>query len=532
VKGQKSETPKFEQPRASLLVADPFAVAVTSRTSSKLATASRKLSQGGNNILKQAFAVFGPSRATATRSNAAASRVDEDEDAEDSSSPPVRALPMPVAKKARRTVHQSTQYDDDDDNDNNDNNDDAEAQDDASASFDDLQIELDGATMLQFEDRFRCLQASIDASALTGDSRLATLEGKLEAISKQLAKNNSNNSKPAPADRVAELEARLDQHLAKAGAPQAGKAATDRVAELEARLDALSKKEKAPPSSGVPLEQLRALEATHAAELAAANKRADALEQRLAELESETAARAVEFLSGNRAALARLSALEASQRQLADRVDDVEARMVASASVEQHSTQLSSLEDRLGTLPDTLEARMTTLASDFDGRIAALQRLQRDEGCEATELARQCEHLFNTLNTVQERVDALDVVKGVVDSVVTAQAELRLQLQQTHHEWPHTPAAKATNATAAVVAAPDSALKTAPSSAPSSGTKKQTPAMDAQNDGVLPLNVVQYVTRELTLLRQQLEAKMKLTSQPLVMPPQRHVSRKLEGQFK
>jgi hypothetical protein len=529
---------------------------VTSRTSSKLATASRKLSQGGgvgSNILKQAFAVFGPSRATATRSNAAASRIDEDEDAEDSSSPPVRAVPMPVAKKARRTVqqHQSTQYDDDDDNNNNnnsddnhnDNNDDAEqatAQDDASASFDDLQIELDGATMLQFEDRFRCLQASIDASALTGDSRLATLEGKLDAISKQLAKNNNNN-KPAPADRVAELEARLDQHIAKAVVPQIGMAATDRIAELEARLDALSKKEKVPPSSGVPLEQFRALEAKHAAELAAANKRADELEQRLAELESETAARAVEFLSGNRAGLARLSALEASQRQLADRIDDVEARMVASASVEQHTTQLSSLEDRLGTLPDTLEARMTTLASDFDGRIAALQQLQRDEGCEATELARQCEHLFNTLNTVQERVDALDVVKGVVDSVVTAQAELRLQLQQTHlHEWPHTPAAKATNAmaptaaaaAATVVAAPDSALKTAPSSAPSSGTKKQTPAMDAQNDGVLPLNVVQYVTRELTLLRQQLEAKMKLTSQPLVMPPQRHVSRKLEGQFK
>ena len=293
-------------------------------------------------------------------------------------------------------------------------------------------------------------------------------------------------------------------------------------------------------------------EASAAVRQASDDLRAAALEQRLAELEVETSARAVEFLASTAAVAKRLEALEAKLRAWCDaceqRIDALEATSQASSKVDQCASQLSSLEDRVANLPDArgdlslLEQRVAALVGDFHTRIDALQAAAEsraaDTANDAAERTRQCESLFNTLNTVQERVDGLDSIRGTVDGLVTGHAELRQvvqQQQQQHGEWPHTPAHKQAAAVVAASAAAAATASTSANAAPDSASKpssakKQTPAMDAQTD-VLPLNVVQFVSRELHLLRQQLEAKMKLTSQPLVLPV-RHVSRKLEGQFK
>lgn len=173
-------------------------------------------------------------------------------------------------------------------------------------------------------------------------------------------------------------------------------------------------------------------------------------------------------------------------------------------SFEQHQAQLLEAFERQNALQHEREAKV------------------REELEQYKELASQCENLFNSLHTVQERIDGVDEMRAKLDSVVEAHADLRNKVSTAATtEYPHTPGDSVAHA----------------ASAPNSGSRKPTPMLDQQQpqppqNDALPLSVVSYVTREIQLLRQSLEAKMKLTSQPLVGTPQRPVIRKLEGQFK
>jgi hypothetical protein len=390
------------------------------------------------------------------------------------------------------------------------------------------------------------LESSVDCEALATQDDAGDNENGLNTNVRMMAPIVVND---AINERVDELAAQVRDALARADAADqmAGKVRTamerfsgaDKVT-AQVR-DAVARLEAAEERAAQQKIVLDALRRTLDERKSAVNDKFDTMQQRVDEFKPalttiaendallDTVAGEVRTLSmwrnelqQNRSLLDRLGAVEKTHSDGAERL-------------ERAMTRIAALERAQGDARDT-HARFER---DVMARINSLEQREKAVRLELEqhqELVSQCEHLFNSLQTVQERVDSLDDLQTKFDSVVAAHAEMRAKLSTlptaSQAEFPHTPASNKT-----VGGGTDAGDSTGKSnnghanSAPNSGNRKATPLLDQAQNDTLPLSVVSYVTREVQLLRQSLEAKWKLTSQPLV-GPSRQVIRKLEGQFK